>query len=94
MGYGLYLAQSGVRHDSAKPFKGVGSGVFEIIDRYDRNTYRTLYVVSLSDAIYVLHAFEKKSKRGIATPKHTVDLVKRRLVIAKRLHADHTNGKP
>jgi phage-related protein len=61
----------------AKPFKGVGSGVFEIALRFDTDAYRTVYAVQLA-GVYVLHAFQKKSRRGIATPKPDVDLIKQR----------------
>ena len=60
----------------------------EIVDRHDTNTYRTLYTTQFDDAIYVLHAFQKKSKSGIATPKSEIDLIRRRLVEAERLHRE------
>ena len=69
----------------AKPFKGVGSGVFEIAIRYDTDAYRTVVAVQLGKKIYVLHAFQKKSKRGIATPKHKVDLIQQRYMEARGL---------
>jgi len=78
MGYALFAAQSGEMAEHVKPFKGVGSGVFEIIDRYDKNTYRVVYGVQIGEKIYVLHAFQKKSKRGIATPQQDIDLIKQR----------------
>ena len=62
----------------AKPFKGVGSGVYEIVKRYDSDTYRAVYAVKIGDSVYVLHAFQKKSKRGIKTPQTDVDLIKQR----------------
>ena len=67
----------------AKPFKGVGSGVFEIALRDDAGAFRTVLAVQLGENIYVLHAFQKKSKRGIATPKQDVDLIKQRYEEAK-----------
>ena len=87
MGYALYLAQSGDKYVSAKPLHGFGAaGVLEVIDDYDGDTCRTVYTVRFSDAVYVLHAFQKKSKRGGATPKHDIDLVRDRLEVARRLH--------
>jgi phage-related protein len=71
----------------AKPFKGVGSGVIEIALRHDAEAYRTVLAVQLGRKIYVLHAFQKKSKKGIATPKHDVDLIKQRYKEAKELAA-------
>ena len=83
MGYALYLAQIGDKHATAKPLKGFGSaGVLEIVDNYDGDTYRTVYTVKLAGVIYVLHAFQKKSKKGIATPKKDIDLIKKRLKLA------------
>ena len=74
----LQLIQFGGMPKNAKPFKGVGSGVFEIALRYEAEAYRTVLAVQLGEKIYVLHAFQKKSKRGIATPKHEVELIKQR----------------
>ena len=83
MGYALYLAQIGDKHPTAKPLKGFRSaGVLEIVDNYDRDTYRTVYTVKLAGVVYVLHAFQKKSKKGIATPKKDIDLIKKRLKLA------------
>ncbi|MEH2199680.1 type II toxin-antitoxin system RelE/ParE family toxin [Nostoc sp.] len=65
VGYALQLVQAGETPIDAKPFKGIGSGVYEIIKRYDTNTYRDVYAVKLGEKIYVLHAFQKKSKQGI-----------------------------
>lgn len=76
-----------------KPFKGVGSGVFEIALRYEGDAYRTVLAVQLGEKIYVLHAFQKKSKKGIATPKPDVDLIKQRYKEAKEL-AEHEEEKP
>jgi phage-related protein len=61
-----------------QPFKGVGSGVYEIVKRYDTDTYRAVYAVKIGEKIYVLHAFQKKSKHGIKTPQADVDLIKQR----------------
>lgn len=79
MGYALWIAQQGGHHESTKPLSGLGSGVFEIISDYNKNTYRAVYIVNLEDAVYVLHVFQKKSKTGIKTPQEEIDLVKQRL---------------
>ena len=80
IGYALYFAQWGDKHPSAKPLKGFGgAGVLEIIEDHDGNTYRAVYTVRFARAIYVVHAFQKKSKTGIATPKSVIDLIRSRL---------------
>ena len=87
VGYALYAAQQGDKHDDAKPLKGfAGAGVLEIVARHDGDTFRAVYTVRFSTAVYVLHAFQKKAKRGIATPKKEIDLVRARLKLAE---ADH-----
>ena len=78
-GFGLFLAQTGQHPPSAKPLKGFGSGVIELLDDHDGDTYRAVYTVRFKTAVYVLHAFKKKSKHGIATPLTDMELVKRRL---------------
>jgi len=84
VGYALWLAQVGEKHDKTKPLKGF-SGVMEIISGYQTDTYRTVYTVKLGSKLYVLHAFQKKSKRGIATPKKEIDVIRKRLQEARRL---------
>lgn len=85
MGYALYQAQLGRKAPSAKPLAGFGgSGVLEIVEDFQTNTYRAVYTVKLSELVYVLHAFQKKSKKGIATPKTDVDLIKKRLRLAEQ----------
>ena len=80
VGFALYEAQRGAKSTAAKPLKGFGgAGVLEVISNHDGNTWRAVYTVKLADAIYVLHVFQKKSKRGIATPQHDIDLIKKRL---------------
>lgn len=81
----LQLIQFGGMPKDAKPFKGFGGGVFEIAVQFVGNAYRTVVAVQLGDEVYVLHAFQKKSKKGIATPKREVDLIKQRYVEAKEL---------
>jgi phage-related protein len=78
VGYALQLVQAGETPISAKPFKGVASGVYEIVKRYDTDTYRAIYAVKIGEKIYILHAFQKKSKQGIKTPQSDVDLIKQR----------------
>lgn len=86
MGYALYLAQCGERHCHAKIFAGMGNAkVLEIVENNRDGTYRTLYTVELGEFVFVLHAFQKKSKTGKATPKHEVDTIKRRLRDARVL---------
>ena len=85
IGEALRIAQTGGKHQNAKPLIGVGSGVFEIAARYDTNTYRAIYTVKLGENIYVLHVFQKKSTRGIRTPKREIDLIKQRLRIAREM---------
>jgi phage-related protein len=78
IGDALQLVQFGGMPLEAKPFKGVGGGVYEIVRRFDADTYRAVYAVQIADEIYVLHAFQKKSKSGIKTPKQDVELIKQR----------------
>jgi phage-related protein len=81
----LQLLQFGGMPRDTKPFKGVGSGVLEIAVRYDKDAYRTVVAVQLGKKLYVLHAFQKKSKRGIETPNRDVELIKQRYKEAKEL---------
>jgi phage-related protein len=84
MGNALGLAQFGGTHPSAKPWKGQGSGVFELVENHDGDTYRAVYAVRFKEVVYVLHAFQKKSPKGIKTAQVDVDLVARRLKIAQQ----------
>ena len=81
MGYALFLAQMGERHSTmAKTLGGFGGAtVIEVRESHDGNAYRAIYTVRYADAVYVLHAFQKKSKKGIATPKAELDLIEKRL---------------
>jgi phage-related protein len=83
MGDELQLIQFGGMPKDAKPFKGIGSGVFEIALRYATDAYRTVLAVQLGKKVYVLHAFQKKSKKGIATAKQDIDLIKQRYAEAR-----------
>jgi phage-related protein len=86
LGFELFLAQTGQHPPSAKPLKGLGSGTVELVEDFDGDTYRAVYTVRFSEAVYVLHAFKKKSKRGIKTPQRDIDLIVRRLKDAERDH--------
>ena len=84
-GYALYLAQTGQKHERAKPLRGFGSaGVLEVIEDWRRDTYRAVYTVRYVARVFVLHVFQKKSKSGIATPKPDLDLIKERLKTAAK----------
>ena len=91
MGFAIYQAQAGLRPRNAKPLKGFGSGVLEVVARHDGDTFRAVYTVRFETAVYVLHAFQKKARRGIATPKQELDLVRRRLRVAEQ-HYRNTHG--
>jgi phage-related protein len=88
MGFALHLAQIGDKHPDAKPLKGDpafrGAGVLEVVDRFDGETYRAVYTVKFAGVVYALHAFQKKSKSGIATPLQEMRLVKERLKEARQ----------
>jgi phage-related protein len=87
-GVALYAVQLGETPPEAKPLRGFGgSGVLELIDDHDGNTYRAVYTVRFGSKVYVLHAFQKKSKRGVATPRREIELIRDRLKRAERLHS-------
>ena len=79
MGVALFVVQLGRTPDSAKPWNGLGSGVYELVEDFRGDTFRAVYAVQIGDAIHVLHAFQKKSKSGIATPLPDVKLIEKRL---------------
>ena len=92
IGVALYAAQQGETDPVAKPMKGFGgASVMEIVARDEGGTWRAVYTIRFAEAVYVLHAFQKKSKRGIATPKPEIELIRRRLVEAGRLHREGQN---
>ena len=93
MGNALGLAQFGGRHPSAKPWKGQGAGVFEVVEDHAGDTYRAVYTVRFKEVVYVLHAFQKKSPKGIKTAQIDVDLVERRLKAAQQDY-EARYGKP
>lgn len=83
-GYALYLAQVGKKHDDAKPLKGLGSaGVLEVVEDWHGDTYRAVYTVRFAAAVFVLHVFQKKARKGIETPKHEIALIRERLKAAE-----------
>lgn len=84
MGNALGLVQFGGKHPKAKPWKGLGSGVLEIVEDHDGDTYRAVYTVRFREVVYVLHAFQKKSPKGIRTARHDVELIERRLRAAEQ----------
>jgi len=87
MGFALFLAQQGGKHADAKPLRGFGSaGVLEIVEDHRGDTYRAVYTVRFAGRIYVLHVFQKKSNRGIETPKAEISLIKSRLKRAEEEH--------
>jgi phage-related protein len=91
MGFALYQAQMGNKHPDAKPLKHVASGTLEVVSDHRGDTFRTVYTVKLEKAVYVLHAFQKKSKQGIATPKSEIELVKQRLQRAIEIERELEN---
>lgn len=82
-GFALHLAQEGKQHPQSKVLKGFKSaGVLEVVDDFDGNAYRAVYTIRFADVVYVLHCFQKKSSKGIATPKPDMDLIRARLKAA------------
>ena len=86
VGYALHLAQIGEKYAGAKLLKGLGSGVLEVVADHRGDTYRAVYTVRFAELVYILHVFQKKSKKGIATPQSEIDLVQQRLKRAAELH--------
>jgi phage-related protein len=93
LGDELQLIQFGGMPKDVKPFKGVGSGVLEIALHYASDAYRVVVAVQIGRRIYVLHAFQKKSKEGIATPQRDVDLIKKRYAEAQELAHEHEKAE-
>jgi phage-related protein len=93
-GYALSLAQMGDQDDAAKVLKGFGgAGVLEVVEDDADGTYRAVYTVRFVEAVFVLHCFQKKSKRGIATPKADMDIIRARLKVAEALAQELRNAK-
>ncbi len=90
VGYAIGFAQIGAKHASVKPWKGEGPGVFEIVEDSDGDTYRAVYTVRFADVVYVLHAFQKKSPRGVRTAGGDVALIGTRLKAARAAHERET----
>jgi phage-related protein len=84
LGNALGLAQFGGKHPQAKPWKGQGAGVFEVVENHDGNTYRAVYTVRFREVVYVLHAFQKKSPSGIRTARTDIELITQRFKIAQQ----------
>jgi len=94
MGEALYRAQQGDEHPAAKALKGFGGrGVLEIVDDHRGDTYRAVYTVRFANVVYVLHVFQKKSKKGIATPRHEIELIRTRLKRAEQHYRSHYAGE-
>lgn len=90
IGYALHVAQQGATAARVKPLHGFGgAGVLEIIEDHDGNTYRAVYTVRFRKAVYVLHAFQKKSTRGIRTTQRDLDLIRERLRVAERHYEEN-----
>jgi phage-related protein len=88
IGRALQFAQAGDKHSAAKPLKGfAGGGILEIVEDYDRGSYRAVYTVRFKEAVYVLQVFQKKSKKGIETTRSDVNLIKERLKWVTQNHA-------
>lgn len=93
IGYALYMAQIGEVSPKAKPLHGLGSGVIEIAALDRSGTYRAVYTVSIGEAVYVIHAFQKKSKSGISTPTAEIDLVRQRIKWLRKEVRDAEKGR-
>jgi phage-related protein len=96
MGFALYLAQTGGKHPAAKPLKGFGgAGVLEVVDDHEGDAYRAVYTVRFTERVYVLHAFQKKSKHSAATARRDMALVRSRLAQAHEIEArDRPKDRP
>lgn len=84
LGNALGLAQFGGKHPKAKPWRGEGPGIFEVVEDHDGDTYRAVYTVRHREVIYVLHAFQKKSPKGIRTARTDIEMIARRLKQAQQ----------
>lgn len=94
VGYALYAAQNGDTDPSAKPMKGFGgASVMEIVAPFFGDTWRAVYTVRFQDVVYVLHAFQKKSKSGIATPQKDIELIRQRLAAAEKDYKERRGSR-
>ena len=89
MGYALGVAQLGAKHPAAKPWKGEGASILEVVESHGGNAYRAVYTVRFAKAVYVLHCFQKKSPSGIRTAKSDIELVHQRLRVAQQHYEEH-----
>lgn len=92
MGTALMYAQGGGRAENVKTLSGMGTGVLEVVDDHDGDTYRCVYLLRLKGAVYVLHAFQKKSKSGIKTPQKDKELIKSRIKLAEKDYEEFKKG--
>jgi phage-related protein len=93
-GHALRVAQEGGRHGDAKVLKGFGgAGMLEVVEHDNGGAYRAVYTVRFEEAVFVLHCFQKKSKRGIATPREDMDLIRGRLQLAEKRVKEIQDGK-
>ena len=93
-GHALDFAQRGEKHDAAKSLKGFGgAGVIEVVENDAGGTYRTVYTVKFEQIVFVLHCFQKKSKRGIVTPREDMNIIRARLKVAEALFKELRYGK-
>ena len=93
VGFALYQAQVGLRHRHVKSLKGLGSNVLEVVSRHDGDAFRAVYTVRFKAVVYVLHVFQKKARRGIATPKPEIALIRRRLRVAEQHYRENYGGE-
>ena len=95
VGYSLFRAQEGKKAPDAKPLKGIvkGAGVLEVVEDHDTDTYRVVYTVRFAEVVYVLHAFQKKAKRGKSTPKHEIALIRSRYEAARAHYEAEVKNK-
>lgn len=85
VGHALWLAQNGESGENTKQLSGMGGGVYEVVEDFHTDTFRAVYVAKLASAVYVLHVFQKKSKKGVKTPSQDMEIIRRRLELARRL---------
>ncbi len=89
IGFALFQAQAGGKHVDAKPLKGFGgAGVLEVVEDHQGSAFRAVYTVTFAGAVYVLHAFQKKAKKGVKTPKARLDLIRKRLKNAEEHYGE------
>ncbi len=94
MGFAMAFAQNGEQHEAVKALRGFGgAGVLEVVENHVGGTYRAVYTVKFEEAVFVLHCFQKKSKRGIETPQEDVELIRSRLKVAEAMAKELRNAK-